>query len=642
MCGIAGMVGDPDPGLLADMARVMTHRGPDDEGIWHDSMAGLASRRLKVIDLVGGHQPISNEDGSCWLVFNGEIYNHRDLRRQLEGKGHRFTSQSDSEVIVHLYEEEGESCLERLEGMFALAIWDCSKRQLLLARDPIGIKPLYYRVEGSRLWFASEAKALHLDPSYRSDLDPAALAAYLSLLYIPAPRTAFKGMKKLCPGEALTFRNGNTRLHRYWQPPVVDQWISDPRDAAARVIEALEEAVAKHLISDVPLGVFLSSGIDSSSIVALMRRVSSGIIRTFTLDFEEASFSEADGAGAVARHFGTEHHVFTVKPEIATVLPKLAWHLDEPLADSSLIITHLISNLAREQVTVALSGIGGDELFIGYPRYLGMRLGATYDRIAPRALRRGLGKLSAGLPDSTRSDNPTGRLRRFLASGPLEPEERYLDWISFLSASELRELVPDLPGGIDPLASHRENLAANLSRGRSGPEAVAAASFLDLATYLPDDLLMLGDKMSMASSLELRVPFCDRRLVETVLSIDPQLRSSPVRLKPLLKRVMRSVLPSEFLTQPKRGFSVPLGSWLRGPLAELTADMLSESRLRRRGLLDPKPVASLLAEHRTGERDHADRLFAFLMLELWMEAYQSNPRVQGKESPSFDDLSARV
>ncbi len=642
MCGIAGMVGDPDPDLLFAMARIMVHRGPDDEGIWHDSMAGLASRRLKVIDLVGGHQPISNEDDSCWLAFNGEIYNHRDLRRQLESKGHRFASQSDSEVIVHLYEEEGESCLERLEGMFALAIWDRSKRQLLLARDPLGIKPLYYREEGNRLWFASEAKALLLDPNYQSELDPAALAAFLSFLYIPAPQTAFKGIKKLCPGEALTFRNGSTRLHRYWRPPVVDQWISDPRDAAARVIEALEETIKRHLMSDVPLGVFLSSGLDSSSIVALMRRVSSGSIRTFTLDFEEETFSEADGAGKVAKHFGTEHHVFTVKPDVAAVLPKLAWHLDEPLADSSLIITHLISSLAREQVTVALSGIGGDELFIGYPRYLGMRLGTTYDRLVPRALRGWLGKLSSHLPDSDRSDNPPGRLRRFLSSGRLELEDRYLDWISFLSWSELRELLPDLADGPDPLASHRENLAANLSRGRSGPEASAAASLLDLVTYLPDDLLMLGDKMSMASSLELRVPFCDRRLIETVLSIDPRLRSSTVRLKPLLKQVMGSILPSELLTRPKRGFSMPLGSWLRGPLAELIEDMLSESRLRRGGLLNPQPVASLLAEHRTGQRDHADRLFAFLMLELWLEAYKTAPRPPRKESPTFDDLSARV
>ena len=642
MCGIAGIVGDPDPDLLSAMARIMAHRGPDDEGVWHDSTAGLASRRLKVIDLVGGHQPISNEDGSCWLVFNGEIYNHRELRRRLESKGHRFSSQSDSEVIVHLYEEEGEECLEQLEGMFGLAIWDRPKRQLLLARDPLGIKPLYYRQEGDRLWFASEAKALHLEPSYRSDLDPAALAAFLSLLYIPSPQTAFKGIKKLRPGEALTFRNGLARLHRFWRPPISDPCISEPREAAARVLQALEESVERHLVSDVPLGVFLSSGIDSSCIVALMRRVSSGTIRTFTLDFEEESFSEAEGAGAVARHFGTEHHVFTVKPDVATILPKLAWQLDEPLADSSLIITHLISTLARKQVTVALSGIGGDELFAGYPRYLGMRLGTTYDRLLPRALRGWLGRLSSRLPDSTRSDNPAGRLRRFLSSGLLEPEDRYLDWISFLSEVELRELVPDLPDGLDPLASHREYLATNLSRGGSGPDMLAAASLLDLATYLPDDLLMLGDKMSMASSLELRVPFCDRRLVETVLSIDPRLRSSSVRLKPLLKRVMQSVLPAEFLTKPKRGFSVPLGSWLRGPLAELTADMLSESRLRRRGLLDPKSVASLLAEHRTGERDHADRLFAFLMLELWLEAYQSDPRPQGKESPKFDDLSATV
>jgi len=612
------MVGAPDARLLRAMARIMAHRGPDDEGVWHDADAGLAARRLKIIDLVGGHQPMSNEDASGWLVFNGEIYNYRELRARLEAKGHRFRSRSDGETILHLYEDEGDGCLEHLEGMFAFALWDRARRRLLLARDPLGIKPLYYREQGDRLAFASEAKALLLDPTCPREPDLPALAAYLAFLYVPSPTTAFAGVRKLAPGHKLVFENGRGRVEAYWRPQAPACPITEPAAAAEQVLAALDQSVSRHLVSDVPVGVFLSGGLDSSSIVTLMRRVApSAPIRTFTLDFEEASFGEADAARAVARAVGSDHREFVVRPQVAEVLPTLAWHLDEPLADSSLVITHLIARLAREHVTVALSGIGGDELFIGYPRYLGLRLASHYTRLVPAPLRRGLARAAGWLPDSARSTDPTGRLRRFLEAGPLDTAERYLAWISFWKEPALRELMPALAGECDPFAGHREMFLGALA---ASAHPMGAAAALDLSTYLPDDLLMLGDKMTMAASLEVRVPFCDRRLVEVVWSIDPKLRSGP-GLKPLLRRVMGPLLPPAILRRPKRGFMVPLAHWLRGPLAEMAGDLLSEAALRRRGLLAFPPVRQLVVDHHAGRRSHADRLFALMMLELWQRAF---------------------
>jgi asparagine synthase (glutamine-hydrolysing) len=637
MCGIAGMVGRPDARLLTAMARIMAHRGPDDEGVWRDEHAGLAARRLKIIDLVGGHQPMSNEDQTCWLVFNGEIYNHRELRSRLETKGHRFQSRSDGETILHLYEDEGDGCLAHLEGMFGFALWDRTRRRLLLARDPLGIKPLYYRARNGELAFASEAKALLLDPSCPREPDLEALAAYLTLLYIPSPATAFRGIEKLGPGEKLVFEEGRARVTVYWRPEPPTHVITDPGEATERVAAALADSVGRHLQSDVPLGVFLSSGLDSSSIVALMRRASSGPIRTFTLDFEEASFGEATAARVIARAAATDHREFIVRPDVARVLPDLVWHLDEPLGDSSLVITHLVSRLAREHVTVALSGIGGDELFLGYPRYLGTRWAARYARFAPLPLRRRLARLGALLPDTARSDDPTGRLRRFLAAGPLSTVERYLAWVSFVGASGLRELMPALPASSDPLGRHRRILLDRLRAARGETELAAAVSALDLGTYLPDDLLMLGDKMTMATSLELRVPFCDRRLVEAVLAIDPRLRAGRGP-KSLLRRAMAPLLPPEIMTRPKRGFSVPLATWFRGALSGLAADLLSEARLGRRGLIEWAPVRRLIDEHRSGRRNHADRLFALMVLELWQAAFWD--QWAARRAAAFADVDA--
>ncbi len=616
MCGIAGIVGAPiESRLLRAMARIQAHRGPDDEGFYEDDAAGLAARRLKIIDLVGGHQPLANEDESCWLVFNGEIYNFRELRTRLESKGHRFRSRTDGETILHLYEEEGDGCLRHLEGMFAFALWDRPRRRLLLARDHLGIKPLYYRLDGARLAFASELKALLLDPACPRELDLDALAQYLTFLYIPSPATAFRGIRKLPPGHCLVFENGRAGVKAYWDLAFPRARLGDRREATAEVRAALEDSVKRHLVSDVPLGVFLSSGLDSSTVVALMRHATGGPIKTFTLDFKESSFSEAAAARVVARAFDTEHREFIVRPEVVDLLPRLVWHLDEPLGDSSLIVTALVSELARREVTVALSGIGGDELFFGYPRYVGAKLAGHYE-VLPTALRRAIGRLARWIPDSDRSDNPPGRLRRFLEAGGLPASERYLTWVSFLSPETLADLLPGRRGNGDPRALH----LAHWSRCAGG-DLADSLFYLDLKTYLPDDLLMLGDKMSMAASLELRVPFCDRRLVEVVARLSPWVRAPGVRLKPLLREIVAPLLPSEVLERAKRGFMVPLAQWFRGPLHGLAEDLLSEERVRAGGILNPRAVRRLLDSHLVGPRSYYDQLFALIVFQLWQAAY---------------------
>jgi len=609
------MVGQRDPRLLRGMARILAHRGPDDEGFYEEGPVGLAARRLKIIDLVGGHQPLANEDGSCRLVFNGEIYNFRELRDRLEKKGHRFQSRTDGEAILHLYEEEGDGCLRHLEGMFAFALWDGPRQRLLLARDHLGIKPLYYRLDGGRLHFASELKALLLDPACPRDVDPEALALYLTFLYIPSPATIFRGIRKLPPGHCLVFEDGRATVRGYWDLAFPSARLEDRREGEREVLNALRDSVKRHLISDVPLGVFLSSGMDSSTLVALMTGATTGPVKTFTLDFEESSFSEAAAARVVARAFATEHREFVVRPEVADLLPRLVWHLDEPLGDSSLIVTALVSELARREVTVALSGIGGDELFSGYPRYVGAKV-ASYYQALPLAWRRAAAGLARWIPDSDRSDNRPGRLRRFLEAGPLPQAERYLSWVSFLGADTVAELLSGRRENGDPRAVH----LTHLSRC-PGPGLTDALLYLDLKTYLPDDLLMLGDKMSMAASLELRVPFCDRRLVELVARLAPSVRAPGLRLKPLLREVMRPLLPAEVLRRPKRGFSVPLAQWFRGPLRDLAQDLLSESRLRTGGLLNPAPVRRLLDSHLLGRRSYYDQIFALMIFQLWQVTY---------------------
>jgi asparagine synthase (glutamine-hydrolysing) len=627
MCGIAGIVGGPvDARLLRAMARIQAHRGPDEEGVYRNDRAGLSCTRLKIIDLVTGQMPMTNEDGSCVLVFNGEIYNFKELTAKLESKGHRFRSKSDAETILHLYEEEGDDCLKFLHGMFAFALWDARRRRLLLARDRIGIKPLYYRVANGRITFASELKALLLDATCPREIDLEALRLYLTYLYVPSPLTIFTTIKKLLPGHFLVFENGQETVRQYWDLPRDSPPIQDHGQAVHEAFETLKRCVEDHLVSDVPLGVFLSSGIDSASLVALMSQVHRGPIKTFTLDFQEHSFSEAEGARQIAKQFETDHREFLVHPDVADLLPKLVWHLDEPLADSSLILTYLVASYARHEVTVALSGVGGDELFSGYPRYLGIKLARRYD-LLPLSFRREVARFARFIPDSARSDNPSGRIRRFLVGGPLPVHLRYLAWVSFFTPEALAEIfsprfrstgVPDL------YSRHLAYLERPGARDAGDPYF-----YLDLKTYLPEDLLMLADKMTMAASLELRVPFCDHRLVETMARISPALRSPGFRLKALLRELMAPLLPREVLQRPKRGFTVPMAAWFKGPLRSLALDLLSEDRIARRGYLDPRQITRVIDHHLKGTRSYLDQIFALMVFELWHQEYMDDwPRRQ--------------
>jgi asparagine synthase (glutamine-hydrolysing) len=579
-------------------------------------------RRLAIIDLKTGGQPIYNEDGKVAVVFNGEIYNCGELRTELQSKGHVFKTATDTEVIVHLYEEVGEGCPQRLEGMFAFAVADERTGKLLLARDHMGIKPLYHAAApNGGLIFASEMKSLLLAPFIKRKLDPAALDLYLSYLYVPEPHSIFEGISKLPPGHLIShdWRAGRTAVKRYWELRKLPGPPAGEREEALRSL--LARTVKSHLMSDVPLGVFLSGGLDSGAITALMAQAGADV-KTFSIGYEgkgESSYNELDAAGLMARRFGTTHTEIRVAPKIAELLPKLAWHFDEPHADSSAIVTYLISQRAAASIKVALTGIGGDEIFGGYPRYMGARFHRLY-RHLPGPLRRAALSGAERLAESGASRDWANWGKRFARGGLLDEFACYDSWVSaadtglrsrLYSADWLggRTLGPDLAG--------RRALHA----GASSSDVVDQASYLDLMTYLPGDLLMMADKMSMASSLELRVPFCDRRLVEFMYSLPAGERAGWSGLKLLLRRVLRPLLPPEILAKRKQGFMVPLPLWLKGELAPLIDDLLAPSLIKRRGYFDPDAVAGLLAEHRSGARGRADLIWALMMFETWHRLY---------------------
>ncbi|HSB67762.1 MAG TPA: asparagine synthase (glutamine-hydrolyzing) [Candidatus Methylomirabilis sp.] len=622
MCGIAGFVGQIQPDILEGMLSVLAHRGPDDQGTWLGPGVGLGMRRLAIIDLAGGGQPMSNEDGSAWIVFNGEIYNHRSLRPDLEAKGHRFRSRSDTEVILHLYEEEGERCVDRLRGMFAFALWDVSRQTLILARDRVGKKPLYYWHRGNRLLFASEIKALLLDPEVSREVDWEALQHYLAFGYTPAARSIYAQIAKLPPAHMATLQGDALRLEEYWRlPPPGPAGRTSKADLTSRVREEVREAVRLRLESDVPLGVFLSGGIDSSALVACMREVSGGRIATFSIGFgrETASFDEMPFARMVARRFETEHTEEILEPKVADLLPAILRHLDEPFADSSAVPTFVVAQATSRHVKVALSGIGGDEAFAGYPRYLGLHLSEMYARL-PRWVRAvPAAILPRLLQESEASRNWGDWARRFLAGADRALPARYIGWTRFFDADHLDRLAtPALRDRwhADPEGRQLAAFAAH----RPG-DARDGAFRVDLSTYLPDDLLVMADRMSMAHSLELRAPFCDHRLIELSLGIPSAAKMPGLHLKGLLKAAFADVLPREILTHRKQGFMIPLGRWLRTDLRDILEDLLSPDRIRRRGLFLPDAVERLKHEHLQGIQGHGDRLWTLMMAELWMQAY---------------------
>jgi asparagine synthase (glutamine-hydrolysing) len=623
MCGIAGFVESPSTAspfgleasraLVHRMCEVIRHRGPDDEGIWVNEGVALGMRRLSIIDLSTGHQPIHNEDQSVWIVFNGEIYNFRELRRELEAEGHRFYTSTDTEVIVHAYEQWGKDAIPRLRGMFGVAIWDTRSRTLLVARDRIGIKPMHYATVNGRFYFGSEIKSLLEAPDLPRDLDPGALDHYLSFLYTPRDGSIFRSVRKLPPGHLLTWKDGRIAIEQYWKMPATEAFSGSEEEAVQQLRAVLSDAVRSHMISDVPLGAFLSGGVDSSLVVGLMSELSSSRVKTFSIGFDEPAFDELEHARRVADHFGTEHHEFVVKPDGVGILDKLVSHFDEPFADSSAIPTWYVSEMARRHVTVVLSGDGGDELFGGYDRYLPHPRVVAFDRYSPRALRRVAAIAAARLPHGVRGKN-------FLRHVGRDEQGRYLDAIRFFGADEKPALLTaDVRRAIDgPDAETR--LARHFERFARLPWPSQMMRF-DAETYLPEDVLTKVDRMSMAHSIESRVPLLDNEVIAFASALPASLKIKNGRRKHVLKEVAATLVPRDILDRKKQGFGVPLGTWFRGNLRELFADTLLSPASLQRGYFQPTFVRRLVDEHVAGTRDHTLRLWQLVVFEKWQQQY---------------------
>ncbi len=627
MCGIAGYVNrDPsrpvNAALLDRMTETLHHRGPDENGYLIDGAVGFGMRRLRVVDLAGGTQPIHNENGSIGVVFNGEIYNFQELRRELIARGHTFRTHSDTEVIVHQYEEDGVECLQRFNGMFALALWDSARRRVLLARDRLGIKPLHWLEGPTALVFGSEIKALLPHPDCNRDLDPVSLSRYLTHECLPAPRTIFQGVYKLPPGHRLILENGKTTVEPWWSIRF------DRADAPTCREEALEElerltqaAVERRMISDVPLGAFLSGGVDSSTIVALMQRASSRQVETFSIGFEESSYDESPHAREVARYLGTRHHERIVRgSEMVDLVPRVAEFLDEPLGDASVLPTFLLSGFTREHVTVALSGDGGDELFAGYPTYQAHRAAGIY-RLFPEAMRRHLVEpLVRALPVSDRYMSFDFKARRFVSGASMSTLERHVTWMASLTGKDKRRLLSaDLREVLrddDDFADAR----ALWNEGGTSDE-LSRALHLDMRIYMQDDILTKVDRTSMAHSLEVRVPLLDHTVVEFATSLPSAWKLRGWTTKYLLKQLALRLLPRHIVHRRKRGFAIPVAAWLRGPLRGLAEDLLAPERLRQQGIFDADAVSHLLREHVERRANHRKPLFTLLLFQLWHDRW---------------------
>jgi asparagine synthase (glutamine-hydrolysing) len=616
MCGICGVAGPGavDVEAVRRMNSRLTHRGPDSDGLFHEGGVALAMRRLSIIDLEHGDQPISSEDGGVTVVQNGEIYNYRELRRELEGAGHRFATASDTEVLVHLYEEHGDGFVERLRGMFAIALWDARERRLLLARDRFGIKPLYYRLVDGTLSFASELKAMLEQPGFSRRIDPEAVAAYLAFNSIPAPLTIFAEARKLPAGTLAAWRDGELTQHRYARPEPVaaDQARRRPEaELAAELRETLRDSVRAHLVADVPVGVLLSGGVDSAGIVALAAGKQADPVKTFSVGFEEASFDELDRARLVAERYATEHHEIVLRPDAVELLPKLVEAFDEPFGDSSALPTYLVSELAAGEVKVALSGEGGDELFGGYYTYVADLLAPRVGRLAALAA-----PLIERLPSSDGKVSLDYKAKRFARGAGLPPLERHHAWKEIFSRQTQAALLGGRDPGWDPVDLYRERYAET-----AGAEPLARLQDVDLGIYLVDDLLVKTDRSSMAHSLELRVPFLDNEVAAMALGLATPLKVRGLAKKRLLRRALAPLLPKEVLCGPKQGFSIPVAAWLRGPLRGFAHETLSAETLSRQGWLDPATVATLLDAHCSGREDLSRQLWGLIAFTLWFDRY---------------------
>jgi len=641
MCGISGLFNCGDRETLARMTSVQTHRGPDDSGLWQQRLpdggyVGLGSRRLSIIDLSpSGHMPMCNADRTLWITYNGEIYNFESLRRELQSRGHRFVSGTDTEVVLHLYEEEGAECVKRLNGMFAFAICDLrsARPQLFLARDHFGVKPFYYAHFGRRFAFASEIKALLEVPGIEPELDPESLHQYLTFLWVPEPKTMFRGIHKLPAGHHATFRDGHLRIRKYWDltfPPADATYPRSERDLAEEIRERFRGSVEAQMVGDVPIGAFLSAGLDSSSIVAIASATRRPL-RTYTVTYPakhrlgETALDDPEVSARLARRLGVENQQIMVEPDVATLLPRLIWHMDEPVADPAIIGAYLVCNEAQKQSTVLLSGVGGDELFAGYRKYSAHYWAQAYQNL-PSGWCQWINRSLTSLPE-LRGSRAKGRVRlakKMARSASLPRAERFVMNCTYLDAEQKVNLyTPDLGDEVtdfDPAMRHWQCF-----------EQVRDADFLNQMLYLDTKIFMpslnlnYNDKMSMASSVEVRVPFLHRELAEFVAwNVPPHLKLKGI-LRPVTKHIfreaMRHILPEEVLNQPKAGFAAPVDYWLVNDLKEMVDDLLSESQIRQRGLFRPEAVRAYVEEHRQGKHDWSMQVWQFLTLEVWMQTF---------------------
>ena len=640
MCGISGVYrwdGKPvDPGQLKRMSDCIAHRGPDDEGFYASpagpATVGLGFRRLAIIDLSGGHQPMTSASGRLRIVFNGEIYNYRELRMELEKRGCKFNTRSDTEVILNAYEVFGKDCVRRLRGMFAFAIWDEREKSLFLARDRAGKKPLFYARKGQALYFASEMKALLKSGEIARDVNLHAIPLYLAYQFIPSPATILSGVERLPPAHWLFCdAKGNLKTERYWTLPRAPHFEDDIPKLCEELREKLEEATRIRLVSDVPLGAFLSGGIDSSAVVGYMAKNSSSPVKTFSIGFEEQDFSELEHARKVAKHFGTDHHEFVVKPDAAEVLPKLAWHYDQPFADPSALPSYYVARETRKHVTVALNGDGGDESFGGYLRYQADLIFQSLFSHLPKPLRGSMAKWTLSVPSSWQDKH---LVRRIMKAGGLlasTPEEFNYRLFAYFDQSSMLEV---LSGPALNYCREKDPYSyfADLYGRSDSPEFLDRVFACDTEGYLPDCLLVKMDIASMANSLEARSPFLDHELMEFAARIPPKLKVKWNGGKWILKEALKDFLPPEILNRRKMGFGIPLNKWFRGPLNGFLKDHLLSGPIRHRGIFQMRALEKLIEEHETGKRDHGYKLWALLMFELWAQVYLDNKGIPESKS----------
>lgn len=622
MCGICGVVNSHpnnsvEEEILREMCRVIYHRGPDDDGYYIDNQAGLGMRRLTIIDLVTGDQPVTNEDRSVYTVYNGEIYNFKSLRDILADRGHQFRTKSDTEVIVHAYEEFGDRCPEYFNGMFAFAVWDTTRQRLMLARDHLGIKPLYYWVGKDSLIFGSELKSVIAHPDVPRDFDLQALDQFLTLEYIPTPRTIFKEIKKLPAGYYLVYQDGEAKVKEYWDLPELNP-PEDERVVAEMLTELIDDAVRMQLVSDVPLGAFLSGGIDSSTVVSSMSRASSSPVKTFSIGFDDATYNELPYARKVAQSYTTEHTEEILEPDIAGIAERLVRHLDEPFGDFSIFPTYLVSQVARRKVKVVLSGDGGDELFGGYDAYVAQEMDRYYRYLPGELRQRILPALMGKIPPRPSKKGLINKTKRFVEGAALSTALQHTRWMQFLTPDDKTDLYQsDFKNSLNGHDS--TDVLGIYFRKTAGRDPLIQQQYVDIKTYLVDDILTKVDRMSMSVSLEARVPLLDYRIVELAVNLPPKMKLQRGQTKRILKLAMEDRLPPEVLTKPKQGFSIPLKNWLQGPLKPMMEDLLAVDRIKRRGYFNPDCVSRWKSEHLSGSMNHSHRLWALMVFEMWNE-----------------------